>query len=75
MNIPIPFTQYAQSSPLFTLREARDLYGKDEHSRSILNLLYRLKKQGRVRLVANGVYAGALAATPLNRYHVPDALR
>jgi len=75
MDSLVPFTQYAQSAPLFTIREARDLYGKDEHSRSILNLLHRLKNQGRVRLVANGVYAGALAAAPLNRYRVPQALR
>jgi predicted transcriptional regulator of viral defense system len=75
MNTQVPFTQFAQSSPLFTVKEARELYGKDPHNRSILNLLHRLKLQGRVRLVANGVYAGALAATPLNRYRVPDALR
>jgi predicted transcriptional regulator of viral defense system len=75
MESPVPFTQYAQSTPLFTVQEARDLYGKDEKSRSILNLLHRLKTQGRVRLVANGVYAGAFAAIPLNRYRVPHALR
>ena len=71
----LPFTQYAQSSPLFTLEEARGLYKKDARNRSILNLLHRLKRQGRVRLVANGVYAGTLAGTPLNRYRVPHALR
>jgi len=75
MESPVPFTQYAQSTPLFTVREARDLYGKDERSRSILNLLHRLKTQGRVRLVANGVYAGALSAAPFNRHRVPNALR
>jgi predicted transcriptional regulator of viral defense system len=75
MKSSIPFTQYAQSTSLFTVREARDLYGKDERSRSILNQLHRLKTQGRVRLVANGVYAGALSVAPLNRYRVPYALR
>src|ERR1700681_2691549 len=70
----VPFTQYAQSASLFTVEEARDLYAKDKHNRSILNLLHRLKTQGRVRLVANGVYAGALSAAPLNRYRVPHAL-
>src|SRR5215472_3401978 len=60
MKSQVPFTQYAQSTALFTVREARDLYGKDMHSRSILNLLHRLKTQGRVRFVANGVYAAAL---------------
>jgi predicted transcriptional regulator of viral defense system len=75
MTTHVPFTQYAQSRPLFTLQEVRDLYAKDERSRSISNLLHRLKRQGRVRLVANGVYAGALAAAPVDRYSVPDALR
>jgi predicted transcriptional regulator of viral defense system len=70
-----PFTQYAQSTPLFTIQEARDRYGKDAQNRSMLNMLHRLKTQGRVRSVANGVYAGALAAIPPNRYSVPDALR
>src|SRR5216684_1515612 len=75
MNVHVSFTQFAQSTPLFTLKEARDRYGRDAQSRSILNMLYRLKRQGRVRQLANGVYAGALAGAPLNRYLVPAALR
>src|SRR6266403_4184175 len=71
----LPFTQFAQSTPLFTLNEARRLYKKDGRNRSLLNLLQRLKKQSRVRKIANGVYAGALSAVPLNRYRVPAALR
>jgi predicted transcriptional regulator of viral defense system len=71
----LPFTQFAQSAPLFTLEEVRKLYKKDERNRSILNQLHRLKRQGRVRFLANGVYAGTFAAVPLNRYHVPAALR
>jgi predicted transcriptional regulator of viral defense system len=71
----LPFTQFAQSAPLFTLEEARKLYMKDNRNRSLLNLLQRLKKQGRVRQIANGVYTGTLAATPFNRYRVPSALR
>lgn len=71
----LPFTQFAQTSPLFTLHEARTLYKKDERNRSLLNSLQRLKKQGRVRQIANGVYAGAFSAVPLNRYRVPAALR
>jgi len=71
----LPFTQFAQSSPLFTLDEARTLYKKDERNRSLLNSLQRLKKQGRVLQIANGVYAGAFSAVPLNRYRVPAALR
>jgi predicted transcriptional regulator of viral defense system len=74
MEPKVPFTQYAQSTPLFTVQEARKRYGKSTDSRSVLNLLHRLKKQGRVRLVANGVYAGSLAAAPPNRYRVPRAL-
>jgi predicted transcriptional regulator of viral defense system len=75
MKSQVPFTQYAQSTSLFTVREARDRYGKDMHSRSLLNQLHRLKTQGRVRFIANGVYAGALAAAPPNPYRVPRALR
>src|SRR5882724_13005560 len=71
----LPFTQFAQSAPLFTLDEARKLYNKDERNRSLLNLLHRLKHQGRVRQIANGVYAGTFTTTPLNRYCVPAALR
>jgi predicted transcriptional regulator of viral defense system len=71
----MPFTQFAQSAPLFTLEEVRELYKKDRGNRSLLNLLQRLKKQRRVRQIANGVYSGAFAATPLNRYRVPSALR
>ena len=71
----LPFTQFAQSTPLFTLDEARKRYDKDDRNRSLLNLLQRLKKQSRVRQIANGVYAGALSAVPLNRYRVPAALR
>ena len=75
MNVHVPFTQFAQSTPLFTVNEARDRYAKDDRSRSILNMLHRLKRQGRVRQLANGVYTGTLAAVPLNRYLVPAALR
>lgn len=71
----LPFTQFAQSAPLFTLEEVRKLYKKDERNRSILNQLHRLKRQGRVRFLANGLYAGTFAAVPLNRYRVPAALR
>ena len=69
------FSQFAQSTPLFTLGEVRKLYKKDERNRSLLTLLQRLKKQRRVRQIANGVYTGTLAATPLNRYRVPSAVR
>ncbi|HEV2305265.1 MAG TPA: hypothetical protein VGR93_07085 [Candidatus Acidoferrales bacterium] len=75
MNVHVPFTQFAQSAPLFTLKEARERYAKDERSRSLTNMLHRLKRQGRVRQLANGVYRGTLASTPLDRYRVPDALR
>jgi predicted transcriptional regulator of viral defense system len=75
MRPDIPFTQFAQSTPLFTLAEARKRYGKDSHTRSTLNMLHRLKHQGRVQQLTKGVYVGALAAVPFNRYRVPAALR
>jgi predicted transcriptional regulator of viral defense system len=75
MQPHVTFTQFAQSTPLFTLGELRQRYGKKTPSRSILNMLHRLKHQGRVRQLTKGVYRGALAAVPLNRYRVPAALR
>src|SRR5882724_7950987 len=71
----VSFTQFAQSAPLFTLKQARDGYAKDAHSRSILTMLHRLKRQGRVRQLAHVVYSGCLAAAPSKRYLVPSALR
>src|SRR5260370_8574473 len=71
----LPFTQFAQSAPLFTLEEGGKGYNKDDRNRSLLKLLQRLKKQGRVRKIANGAYVGAFSAVPLNRYRVPGALR
>jgi predicted transcriptional regulator of viral defense system len=75
MQYDMPFTQFVQSTPLFTLGELRERYGRKTHSRSILNMLHRLTHQGRVRQLTKGVYRGALAAVPLNRYRVPAALR
>jgi predicted transcriptional regulator of viral defense system len=75
MDAHVPFTQFAQSASLFTLREARDRYSKDQHNRSLLNILHRLKRDGRVHRLANGVYTGAFSALPLDRYQVPSALR
>src|ERR1700685_1002885 len=66
----ISFSPHALDS-----HEARKLYNKDAPNRSLLNLLHRLKHQDRVRQIANGVYAGAFAGAPLNRYRVPAALR
>jgi predicted transcriptional regulator of viral defense system len=68
-------TQYVQTSPLFTLAELRERYDKERNKRSLRNMLYRLKRQGRVRKLTKGVYAGAFAAAPVNRYTVPSKLR
>lgn len=75
MKPKVPLTQFAQSSPLFTLEELGHRYGKNRPSRSVRNMLYRLKRQGRVRQLTKGVYAGALATTSVNRYSVPSNLR
>ncbi len=71
----VSLTQYAQSSPLFTLEELGDRYNKKSQSRTVRNMLYRLKRQGRVRQLTKGVYAGALATASVNRYSVPSKLR
>src|SRR5260370_9444783 len=71
----VSLTQFAQSSPLFTLEELGDRYGKKGPNRSVRNMLYRLKRQGRVRQLTKGIYAGALATASVNRYSVPGKLR
>src|SRR6516164_9275107 len=71
----VTLTLFAQSSPLFTLEELGHRYGKKGPSRSVRNMLYRLKRQGRVRQLTKGVYSGALATTSVNRYSVPGKLR
>jgi len=75
MQPRVTFTHFAQSTPLYTLGELRQRYGQKAGSRSILNMVHRLKQQGRVRQLTKGVYTGTLAAVPLNRYRVPAALR
>src|ERR1700682_4362412 len=74
-NSPVPSTHYAESSPLFTLEELSQRYGKKGQDRSVRNMLYRLKREGRVRQLTKGVYAGALATTSIDRYSVPSRLR
>jgi len=75
MKPRVSLTQFAQSSPLFTLEELGHRYGKKKLSRSVRNMLYRLKRQGRVRQLTKGVYVGALATASVNRYGVPSKLR
>jgi predicted transcriptional regulator of viral defense system len=75
MKAKVSLTQFAQSSPLFTLEELGHRYGKKKPTRSVRNMLYRLKRQGRVRQLTKGVYAGALATASVNRYAVPSKLR
>jgi predicted transcriptional regulator of viral defense system len=71
----VSLTQYVQSSPVFTLDELRERYGKKGQNRSLRNMLYRLKRQGRVRQLTKEVYAGALTTAAANRYSVPRKLR
>ena len=74
-NFKVSLTQFVQSSPLFTLDELVNQYGKKKSNRSVRNMLYRLKRQGRVRQLTKEVYAGALATASVNRYSVPSKLR
>lgn len=70
----MPLVKYLETTPLFTVDELKDRFDKRSSARTILNVLHRIKQQGRVRAVARGVYAGASSATPLNRYAVPARL-
>jgi predicted transcriptional regulator of viral defense system len=74
-NKELPLTQYAQTAPLVTLEDLRQRYGHRSSDRSIRNLLYRMKRDGRLRALTKGVYTGVFASMPLNRYAVPGKLR
>src|ERR1019366_4848613 len=71
----MPLVKYLETTPLFTVDEIKDRFGKRGSARTIANVLHRIKQQGRVRAVARGVYAGASSSTPLDRYAVPGRLR
>jgi predicted transcriptional regulator of viral defense system len=71
----LSLVRYMEATPLFTVQDLKDRYGRNSSERTILNVLHRLKKQGRVQAVARGVYAGASASAPLNRYVVPRHVR
>ena len=74
--MPTPsLVRYMEATPLFTVQELKDRYGNHSSQRTILNVLHRLKKQGRVQAVARGVYAGASASSPPNRYALPRRVR
>ena len=72
----LPLVRYAETTPLFTLGELRRRYRRSGGSdRSLRNVLHRLKRQKRIRMLARGVYAGMLSGTPLDRFSVPSKLR
>ncbi len=71
----MPLVQYLGTTPLFTIEELKNRYAQRSSEGTIMNVLHRLKQQGRVRAVARGVYAGASSSTPLDRYAVPGRLR
>lgn len=71
----IPLAQHAETSSVFTLGDLRERYGDSLGDRSIDTVLYKLRRQARVRTICPGVYAGALSQVPLNRYALPSKLR
>ncbi len=71
----VPLVKYLETTALFTVEELKDHYAKHSSARTILNVLHRLKQQGRVRAVTRGVYTGASSSLPVNRYAVPGRLR
>lgn len=72
---PTPLVRYVETAPLFTLEDLRRRYGNRRDDRLISDLVYRLKRQGRIRAVAAGVYTGALSSVPFNRFALPAKLR
>ncbi len=71
----LPLVRYAETTPLFTLNDLRDRYGGQSSDRTIRNMLYRLKREGRVLAISTGIYRGRLSALPLDRHEVPAKLR
>jgi predicted transcriptional regulator of viral defense system len=71
----VPLVRYAETAPLFTLDDLRRRYGNRTSNRSISDMVYRLKRQGRVRAVSAGVYTGTLGSAPFNRFALPAKLR
>jgi predicted transcriptional regulator of viral defense system len=67
--------KYAETTPLFTLGNLRELYGPKATSMSLSTVLYRLKRQGRILTVCPGVYRGVLSRVPVNRLALPSRLR
>jgi len=67
--------KYAETTPLFTLDNLRQLYGPKATSISLSTVLYRLKRQGRILTVCPGVYRGVLSRIPVNRFALPSRLR
>lgn len=75
INSTVPLVRYAETAPLFTLEDLRRRYGHRTSERSISDMVYRLKRQGRIRAVAAGVYTGGLSSAPVNRFALPAKLR
>jgi len=75
MELKLPLVRYLETTPFTTVDDLRRRYAKRSSERTIVNVLHRVKKQGRVRAVARGVYSGASAVQPLNRYAVAGKLR
>lgn len=72
---PDSLVRYAETASLFTLDDLRQRYGHRTNDRLVSDMLYRLKRQGRIRAVSGGVYAGGLSSAPFNRFALPAKLR
>lgn len=70
----VPLVHYAETTSLFALDELRERYRGEISDRVLRNVLYRLKRQGRIRQVARGVYGGGGRTASLDRYAVPGKL-
>ncbi len=70
-----PLVRYAETAPLFTLDDLRQRYGNRTGDRLVSDVVYRLKRQRRIRAISAGVYAGALSNMPFNRFALPAKLR
>lgn len=74
-NETLPLVKYAETTPLFSFEDVTARFGGKTSRQTLSNVLYRLRRQKRVKNLAPALYAGALAASVPDRFSVPRKLR
>lgn len=74
-NATQTLVRYAETTPLFTFEDVTARFGSKTRRQTLSNVLYRLRRQERIKSLAPGLYAGVLAASVPDRFSVPGKLR